>query len=128
MPMKTSDILFTCQKHNADRAGLHYDVRLVIGDVAHSFATRKEMPETGKAIMLYETSLHTKDYALRRFIKIPKGNYGSGTTELQFVRKATLTKNEDKGHYVLDAGKGERYLLKQMPIAGGKSWLFKRLG
>jgi len=127
--MKTSQILFTRQTHDADRAGLHYDIRLVAGGKAHSFATRKELPDPGKAIMLYETSVHTADYALRKRIVIPKGNYGAGTTTLDFVRKATLTKNHDKGHFVMETTKGERFLLKPLPvIAGKKTWLFKNLG
>lgn len=126
--MKTSDILFTRQHHLADRAGDHYDIRLVIGNKAHSFATRKDIPEPGKSIMLYETSIHTKDYALRKRIVIPKGNYGSGTTTLDFVRKAKLVKNEDKGHFVMETTKGERFLLKPLSISGQKTWLFKNLG
>lgn len=126
--MKTSEILFTRQHHLADRAGDHYDIRLVIGNKAHSFATRKDIPEPGKSIMLYETSIHTKDYALRKRIVIPKGNYGSGTTTLDFVRKANLVKNEEKGHFIMETTKGERFLLKPISLQGQKSWLFKNLG
>lgn len=128
MALTTSDILFTMQHHDADRAGPHNDIRLIIGDVAHSWATRKDIPEPGKSIMLYETSLHTKDYALRKRIVIPKGNYGAGVTNLVFARKAKLTENKDKGHFVLETTQGERYLLKPIPTPKGKTWLFKNLG
>lgn len=128
MALTTSDILFTMQHHEADRAGPHNDIRLVIGEVAHSWATRKDIPEPGKSIMLYETSLHTKDYALRKRIVIPKGNYGSGVTNLIFARKAKLIENKDKGHFVLETTQGERYLLKPIPTPKGKTWLFKNLG
>lgn len=129
--MQSSDILFTMQHHDADRAGPHNDIRLVIGNVAHSFATRKEPPPPGKAITLYETSLHTKDYALRKHIVIPKGSYGAGTTKLQFVRKAKLIENKEKGHFVMETSNGERYLLKPLPLGKdgkNKPWLFKNLG
>ena len=41
------NVLFTRQRHEADRAGLHYDYRIVVGDKALSWATKKELPEEG---------------------------------------------------------------------------------
>lgn len=121
-------ILFTRQRHEADRAGLHWDYRIVIGDKAYSWATKKELPEPGKSIILWEQPVHTSDYALRKRIVIPKGNYGSGVTTLDFVRKGTI-KSEEGKHVITVKDTGERFLLKKLPNSlKGDGWLFKNLG
>lgn len=117
-------VLLTRQSHEAEKAGHHYDIRIVIGDKAYSWATRKDMPEPGKAIILHEQPVHTSDYALSKRVEIPSGQYGGGVTTLDWVRKAKLKKAED--HYILESG-DERYLLKHVPKYGEKQWLFKRL-
>ena len=125
LTIPSQDILFTRQAHDADRAGFHYDIRLVAGDKAYSFATKKDIPKPGKSIILYETSIHSKVYALSKRVVIPKGNYGSGTTTLDFVRKARL---EDHGqHYTLNTSNGEKYLLKHVGKYDKDAWLFKNL-
>jgi hypothetical protein len=127
LTIPSQTILFTRQIHDADRTGFHYDIRLVAGDKAFSFATKKDIPEEGKSIILYEQPVHTKEYALSKRVVIPKGNYGSGTTTLDFVRKAHL---EDKeGHYIMTTSDGkEKYLLKQVGKYDKTAWLFKNLG
>lgn len=128
MAMQSSEILFTRQRHDAKRAGLHYDIRLVHGSHAYSFATRKEIPEPGQSIIMYEQPVHTRDYALRKHITIPAGSYGAGTTTLDFVRKAVLLENKEKGYFTMETTKGEKYLLK--PVGGkygNKAWLFRNL-
>lgn len=127
-PTKEEEILFTRQRHEADRAGLHWDYRLVHGDKAYSWATKKQLPEPGKAILLFEQPVHDRSYALSQRVEIPKGEYGAGTTTLDFVRKAKLTP-DGEGKMVLTTGSGERYLLKKMEDGkyGDKAWLFKNL-
>lgn len=119
-------ILFTRQRHEADRAGLHWDYRLVVGGRALSWATKKEMPSPGKSIILYQQPDHSVSYALSKRIVIPKGNYGSGITTLDWVRKAELDKKDD--HMIITTHDGDRFLLKQVPGYSEKSWLFKNLG
>lgn len=53
------------QKHPAERAGDHYDVRLVddASGYAHSWATRKGIPEPGKKVMLFQQPTHTAAYS-----------------------------------------------------------------
>lgn len=120
-------VLLTRQTHDADRAGRHYDYRIVVGDKALSWATKKELPEDGKPIILWEQPVHTREYALSKKVIIPPGNYGSGTTTLDFVRKAKLEEKEP-GHLSLITNSGEKYLLKQVPNFGEGAWLFKRTG
>jgi hypothetical protein len=123
-------ILLTRQLHLADRAGRHYDIRLVLGDKAYSWATRKDMPAVGEAIALYEQPVHTAEYAMRRRIVIPRGNYGSGITTLDFVRKALATNSDGgKDKFVLTVPEsGERYLFKKFGGQNGNTWMLKNLG
>lgn len=124
--MTIQNILLTRQRHEADKAGLHYDIRLVMGNKAWSFATKKEMPEVGQSIILHEQPIHTADYALSKRVEIPKGQYGAGVTTLDWVRKAKLKQSDD--HHVIETSTGERYLLKHVPGYGEKMWLFRNLG
>lgn len=119
-------ILFTRQIHDADRAGKHFDVRLVDGDKAYSWATKKELPEEGKSIILWQQPTHDATYSLSDNIEIPKGQYGAGTTKLDFVRKATI--EHGNGHFTMTTNNGERYLFKEVPKFGEGAWLFKNLG
>ncbi len=125
--MYTGQILFTRQKHDAERAGFHYDIRLVANGKAYSFATKKDIPEIGKSIILYEQPIHTAEYALSKRVVIPKGSYGAGVTTLDFVRKANI---ENKGdHFILTTSDGkEKYLLKHVGKYDKTAWLFKNLG
>jgi RimJ/RimL family protein N-acetyltransferase len=123
------EVLLTRQRHEADRAGLHYDVRMVIGDIAHSWATRKEMPEVGKSIVLWQQPIHTASYALSQHVIIPKGNYGSGVTMLDWVRKGNIYNPENANDkFVLQTNDGNRFLFKHVPSFGEKAWLFRALG
>jgi hypothetical protein len=110
------EILFTAQLHDAKRAGRHFDVRLVHGDKAYSWATRKEIPLPGKAVVLWEQPVHSAHYALSQEVEIPDGNYGAGKTVLQFVRKARIESHEDGAMvmHVKHPDGEERYLIKKL--------------
>lgn len=120
--MSEKEILLTRQRHEADRAGLHWDYRIILGDKAFSWATKKELPEPGKAIILHEQPVHDVAYALSKKVVIPKGNYGAGVTTLDWVRKGKA--DIKNGEYVLRLNDGSRFLLKHMPNYGPKQWLF----
>lgn len=123
------EVLLTRQRHEADRAGLHYDVRMIVGDLAHSWATKKEMPEPGKAIILWEQPVHDKAYALSKKVVIPKGQYGAGVTTLDWIRKGQISNPEEDEHkFTLSTKNGDRFLFKKLPESyGKKAWLFKNL-
>lgn len=122
MPESTPIILVR-QRHDAKRAGLHYDVRMVVGDKAYSWATKKEMPEPGKPILLFEQPVHDASYALSQRIEIPGGQYGAGVTTLDFARKGTSQSTDSEHH--LSLNNGDRYLIKKMPGRyGDNAWLF----
>lgn len=123
------EVLLTRQRHEADRAGLHYDVRMIVGDLAHSWATKKEMPEPGKAIILWEQPVHDRAYALSKKVVIPKGQYGAGVTTLDWIRKGQISNPEEDEHkFTLSTKNGDRFLFKKLPDSyGKKAWLFKNL-
>ena len=123
-----TDIIFTRQKHDAKKAGLHYDYRIVVGDKAYSFATRKNKPEPGKKIILWEQPVHTRSYALSKKVEIPEGQYGAGTTVLDYVQKGKAQIGDD--HYKLHLNNGESFTLKRMdPTKFGQgAWMFINTG
>lgn len=121
----TEDVLFTRQRHEAEKAGLHWDYRIVVGDKAYSFATKKEMPEVGKSIMLWEQPVHTSDYALSKKVVIPTGQYGAGTTTLDWVKKGKASFED--GKIVVETPES-RFLIKKLPEHyGNGAWLFRSL-
>lgn len=121
------EVLLVRQRHEAKRMGLHWDYRFVKGEHAYSYATKKEMPEPGKAIVLFEQPVHDRAYAMSERIEIPDGNYGAGVTTLDWARKAKIESHED-GTMVIHAN-GERFLLKKLDDSkyGKKAWLFKNM-
>jgi bifunctional non-homologous end joining protein LigD len=125
-----TEFLFTRQRHEALRAGVHYDVRLVYGDKAYSWATRKETPEPGKMIVLFEQPVHDASYALSQNIEIPKGQYGGGTTNLVEVMKAKIHPDSRDDHIKFSTSDGRSFLLKKMSSDkyGEKAWMFLNLG
>jgi SNF2 family DNA or RNA helicase len=120
------EVLFTCQKHDAEKAGTHYDYRIVVDGVAHSWATFKDLPKPGESIILHKQPDHTREYSLSSHT-IPTGQYGAGLQVLQYVKKGVI-KNESsaKDKFVIETN-GEKYLFKHVPNYGGKMWLFKNL-
>lgn len=120
----SEDIIFTRQRHDAKKAGLHYDYRIVIGDKAYSFATKKDKPEPGKKIVLWEQPVHTRDYALSKRVEIPEGQYGAGVTELDYVQKGKAHIGPD--YYKLRLNNGESFTIKKMDPDkfGRRAWMF----
>lgn len=127
-PLSGQEILFTRQRHEAKRAGLHWDYRLVLGDKAYSWATKKEMPEPGKATILFEQPVHDRDYALSKVVEIPDGEYGAGITYLETVKKAKVSPETEDGKIVFTYG-DKKFLIKKLDTEkyGKSSWLFKNL-
>lgn len=120
-----TQILFVRQKHDAKRAGLHYDFRVVIGDKAFSWATRKDFPEVGKPTILWEQPVHTAHYATTPDITIPEGQYGAGTQIIDYAQKGNAIVQNDAYH--LELNNGDRFLIKKAPDSyGEKAWLFLR--
>jgi hypothetical protein len=93
------------QRHDADVAGPHLDLRLVDPETgyAHSWALPKaQMPKPGKSVLAVQQPTHTANYALNfgkdRERKIPFG-YGKGTVKMETVTDVDVfhAKPEEEG-------------------------------
>lgn len=120
-----TQILFVRQRHDAKRAGLHNDYRVVIGDKAFSWASRKDFPEVGKPTILWEQPIHHAAYLNNPDITIPEGQYGAGTQVIDYAQKGNAIVHKDAYH--IELNNGDRFLIKKAPDAyGEKAWLFLR--
>lgn len=98
------------------------DFRVVIGDKAYSWATKKKLPEPGKRpIILHEQPVHDAQYALTKEIIIPEGQYGAGRTYMEFAQKGKA--EVDSTTYKLNLNNGTTYTIKKLPKLGEKAWL-----
>jgi hypothetical protein len=128
MLQPNDEFLFTRQRHEADVMGLHYDLRLVHGDKAYSFATLKDMPGPGEIIAVYEQPVHDRAYALSKKVVIPTGQYGAGVTHLDWVRKAMVAPHSTETSLVIFTKDGQKFLLKKSPTKENeKSWIFRNI-
>ncbi len=121
MPKNATPVILVKQDHRADKAGRHTDWRLVVGDKAYSWATKKPDPKKGEKLILWEQPVHDARYALSQKITIPKGQYGAGVTELVYAQKGEASMEKDQIHVNLNNGDG--YFLKKVPNYGDKAWL-----
>jgi len=88
---KPQDWMYSIQRHKAQRAGEHVDLRLVDPktEQAHSWAIPSaKLPEPGKSVMAIRQPTHTMEYALNfgrgKERKIEKG-YGAGTVKIEDI-------------------------------------------
>src|SRR6202012_2069305 len=107
--------MFVVQKHQAHRAGLHWDFRLEHNDVLWSWAVRKgpSLDPADKRIAVHVED-HPLDYADFQGT-IPEGQYGAGTVE-------TWDRGTWKplGDPVKDLAKGElKFTLQGQRLNGG---------
>lgn len=97
------------QKHEALKAGPHFDFRLVDPKTnqAHSFAVPKmKLPKPGEPMVLaIQQPTHTADYALHFEGDIPKGTYGAGKVTLPIKEPIQVIKsNADRIHLQRENG------------------------
>jgi hypothetical protein len=69
-------IPYSIQEHKADKAGLHYDMRLAMQGNAYSWATRKGLPEEGQRVLWIRQPDHTVEYM--DFSGVIEDGYGKG--------------------------------------------------
>lgn len=121
--------IFGLHRHNAKKAGLHYDLR--IGDpitgVAYSWAIPKaQFPEPGKAIRVIRVDDHTTDYMKFEGV-IPRG-YGAGDVKREAYGHMEIVRSRPDAIWFNLYGtvddKPQEFLLRQI---GDKSWVFMNL-
>ncbi len=117
----STPILLTKQFHQAKRAGDHTDWRVVIGDKAYSWATKKTEPDKGGKLILWEQPVHDAKYALTKHLHIPDGSYGAGVTKLVYAQKGQADIKENSYHLKLN--NGDEYSIHHVPKYGEKAWL-----
>ncbi len=115
---------FNIQRHDAKRAHLHFDLRLVDPQtgIAHSWATRYLPTNPGEKVLVTQQPDHTAAYSTWEGT-IPEG-YGAGTVKLFSSDKVEVTKSQP-GEVLFNVyktnGDTARYALIQ---TGGDKWLF----
>lgn len=116
------------QRHDAARAGLHRDLRLVVGDSkkAISFVPPKGLPKkSGERRLLIRQPDHVAEYSTWEGT-IPAGEYGAGTVTLEDSAPAIARTHRDR--IDVDILRGEnagRYVFRRL---GGRHWLAIRRG
>lgn len=119
--MEETNIILVKQNHQAERAGPHTDWRIVVGDKAFSWATKKPDPKVGGRLILWEQPVHDASYALSKKVVIPKGQYGAGVTHLVYAQKGKAKIEDGEIHTKLN--NGDAYFIKRYPSYGDKAWL-----
>lgn len=121
------------QAHNARKAGMHWDLRLVDPNTthAHSWAVPKsKLPSPGDPpILAVRTPTHTAHYALNYGVKGPKEikeGYGKGMVEMVHKEPVTVVSSQvDKVKFERTVnGLPQQYILFQTK---GPSWLIKNV-
>jgi hypothetical protein len=115
---------FNIQRHDANRAGTHYDLRLVdpSNGIAHSWAARNLPTNPGDKTLAVQQPDHTQNYASWEGT-IEEG-YGAGKVMLFSADRVEVTKSTPD-HILFNVykstGDTERYALIH---TGGTDWLF----
>ena len=117
-------VSYFLQKHTADRAGVHDDLRL--GDASqglHSWAVPKGLPEPSSKHLAVRQPIH--DFSYGPFSGELKEGYGKGLVELVRSGKALIThRTPDRIDFTIaDKQKPERYKLIHTQE---KNWIIMR--
>ena len=93
---KPQNWTYSLQEHDAERAGKHYDLRLIDPETgkAHSWALpAAHLPEPGKSVLAIQQPTHTEDYAKNfgraRTQKIKSG-YGKGNVRIRALEETEV--------------------------------------
>ncbi len=115
---------FIVQRHDAQRAGTHFDVRLGTPQTGlFSWATKKELPKPGERRALFQQPLHRHEY--KNFEgEIPEG-YGKGKVTKHEEGQLLITKITPSSIQFTKTHKKfpERFVLVKPKEEGSKQWL-----
>ena len=100
----TDNKIFGVQRHDAHRAGLHYDLRLERDGVLKSWSIPKGMPTSGRHLAI-ATPDHKMSW-LEFEGDIPEGSYGAGNVKLDNKSTfKTISYSKNKWVFFVNAGK-----------------------
>jgi hypothetical protein len=114
------------QKHDAAKAGPHWDLRLVdpVTNKAHSFAVpRMRFPAEKEILLGIQQPTHGAHYALNFEGEVPKGTYGAGTVKQHLKEPIDILKANADG-LTFRRPTGERIALFRMH---NKNWGMRKL-
>lgn len=117
------------QEHHADRAGKHWDLRLVDPDTsyAHSWAVPKaKFPGESERLLAVRTPTHTAHYALNFGAKGPQQigkGYGKGSVQIVAKEPVQIEKVTENTVKFKRLSSGTSYTMFR---TNGDSWLFQQ--
>jgi hypothetical protein len=117
---KDTEWSFVIQQHDADKAGLHFDMRLSDGTTAYSWATRKGLPAVGEKILWVRQPDHTPEYM--SFEGEIADGYGKGKVEIKSSTKVHVIKTES-GKISFNIYEGHKTKQYHLIHTGGDNWL-----
>lgn len=114
---------YVIHEHHADRAGLHYDLRLVdpATGIAHSWAIRNLPESPGQKSLAVRQPDHTREYT--KFQGVLTDGYGKGTVKIYKSGVAEVLKS-DGTHFRFNFYDGTRTTRYSLIATGGNNWLF----
>lgn len=110
------------QKHKAERAGEHYDIRFGTPETGlYSWASRKGLPQPGEKRLAVQQPIHSHGY--KDFAGTIREGYGKGEVERHDLGKVLVTKTAPDAIHFSTAHRRfpERYVLIRPKT--GKNWL-----
>lgn len=127
-PVQTKYVM---QEHLADKAGKHYDFRIKVGGLAHSWAIPKGLPKAGEKRLAVLQPPHKVSYMGYEGL-IPSG-YGAGTVKIAEAGKMEISEwgeqkkifsildGKNAGMYAMVKGQGENWYVipvkrKEVPL------------
>lgn len=114
---------FVIHDHNADRAGHHYDLRLVDPgtNIAHSWACRNLPMTPGDKVLAVRQPDHTREYT--KFRGVLADGYGKGTVDIHKAGMVEVLKS-DNAHFRFNLYEGTRTIRFSLIHTGGNNWLW----
>lgn len=113
---------YMVHKHNAKRAGLHYDLRLEENGVLKSWAIPKGMPKNGRHLAI-QTPDHSMEYG--KWEGTIKSGYGAGDVEIDTSGNyITLNKSSNNWKFKILTGKYKG--VWRLTHWKGDKWLISR--
>ena len=113
---------FVVQRHLADRAGPHYDLRMGNREMGlFSGATKSELPKPGERVSVHQTPIHKYDY---KDYEGKLRGYGAGSVSKHDEGKVLITKVTDNAiHFSTAHGQAPKRYALVKPKGGSRSWL-----